>query len=351
MAKATKKTARKASAKKAAVKKTAAKKTAAKKTTAKKAGAKKAPAKKTPAQKAPAKTAAAKKASRATAAKKARANKAPAKKAVAAKAPARKAAGKRLAAGRSVVSKSPAPKSAAKKVAAKKGSAKKVAVKKVAVKKSAPVKAAAKKSMQAASSRATRAPTRPGRARVEKREATPVSRKVAIRTAVSKPTSPRKQKQAPYDGAAVSDQALAEALAAAASAVEALIEHASQGGKVEGGDVVRAIAAPNTAEKRRKFFDDMNAWAQGEGFPGLGYATQKDGVFGGPIANNHGQEGMKAIADALGLGPNDGIFFAAGKEAQAAKLAGLARTRVGEQLGLIDDKRFEFCWIVDFPMF
>ncbi|MBX9859140.1 MAG: aspartate--tRNA ligase [Sphingomonas sp.] len=120
---------------------------------------------------------------------------------------------------------------------------------------------------------------------------------------------------------------------------------------VEGGNVVRAIPAPNTAEKSRKFFDDMNAWAQGEGFPGLGYATQKDGVFGGPIANNHGQEGMKAIADALGLGPNDGIFFAAGPVAQATKLAGLARTRVGEQLGLIDANRFEFCWIVDFPMF
>ncbi|MFN4097028.1 MAG: aspartate--tRNA ligase [Sphingomonas sp.] len=120
---------------------------------------------------------------------------------------------------------------------------------------------------------------------------------------------------------------------------------------VAAGDVVRAIPAPGTAEKSRKFFDDMNAWAQAEGFPGLGYATQKDGVFGGPIANNHGQEGMKAIADALGLGPNDGIFFAAGKEAQAAKLAGLARTRVGESLELIDKSRFEFCWIVDFPMF
>ncbi|MDY7525894.1 aspartate--tRNA ligase [Sphingomonas sp. 10B4] len=120
---------------------------------------------------------------------------------------------------------------------------------------------------------------------------------------------------------------------------------------VEGGDVVRAIAAPNTHEKSRKFFDEMNSWAQSEGFPGLGYATQKDGVFGGPIANNHGQDGMKAIAEALGLGPNDGIFFAAGKAAQAAKLAGLARTRVADQLGLIDDKRFEFCWIVDFPMF
>ena len=120
---------------------------------------------------------------------------------------------------------------------------------------------------------------------------------------------------------------------------------------VEAGDVVRAIPAPGTHEKSRKFFDDMNSWAQSEGFPGLGYATQKDGVFGGPIANNHGQEGMKAIADALGLGPNDGIFFAAGKEAQAAKLAGLARTRAGEQLELIDKSRFEFCWIVDFPMF
>ena len=53
----------------------------------------------------------------------------------------------------------------------------------------------------------------------------------------------------------------------------------------------------------------------------------------------------------LGLGPDDGLFFAAGKEAQAAKLAGLARTRVGEQLGLIEQKRFKFCWIVDFPMF
>ncbi|MEH3046739.1 aspartate--tRNA ligase [Sphingomonas adhaesiva] len=120
---------------------------------------------------------------------------------------------------------------------------------------------------------------------------------------------------------------------------------------VEAGDVVRAIPAPGTAEKSRKFFDDMNAWAQSEGFAGLGYATRKGGEWGGPIAKNHGEEKMTAMADALGLGPDDGLFFAAGKEAQAAKLAGLARTRVAEQLGLIDEKRFEFCWIVDFPMF
>ena len=120
---------------------------------------------------------------------------------------------------------------------------------------------------------------------------------------------------------------------------------------VEGGDVVRAIPAPGTADRSRKFFDDMNAWAQSEGFAGLGYATRKQGEWGGPIAKNHGEDKMSAMADALGLGPDDGLFFAAGKEAQAAKLAGLARTRVAEQLGLIDEKRFEFCWIVDFPMF
>jgi len=120
---------------------------------------------------------------------------------------------------------------------------------------------------------------------------------------------------------------------------------------VESGDVVRAIPAPATAEKSRKFFDDMNSWAQSEGFAGLGYATRKGGEWGGPIAKNHGEDKMSALADSLGLGPDDGLFFAAGKEAQAAKLAGLARTRIAEQLELIDQKRFEFCWIVDFPMF
>lgn len=120
---------------------------------------------------------------------------------------------------------------------------------------------------------------------------------------------------------------------------------------VAAGDVVRAIPAPNTAEKSRKFFDDMNSWAQSEGFAGLGYATRRGGEWGGPIAKNHGEEGMAKLAATLGIGPDDGIFFAAGKEAQAARLAGLARTRVAEQLDLIDATRFEFCWIVDFPMF
>jgi aspartyl-tRNA synthetase len=120
---------------------------------------------------------------------------------------------------------------------------------------------------------------------------------------------------------------------------------------VEGGGVVRAVPAPGTAGLSRKFFDDMNDWARSEGHAGLGYITQKGGELGGPIARNHGEEATRRLVAELGLGPDDGIFFAAGKEMQAAKLAGAARMRVGEQLGLIDGNRFEFCWIVDFPMY
>jgi len=120
---------------------------------------------------------------------------------------------------------------------------------------------------------------------------------------------------------------------------------------VGGGGRVRVIPAPNTHEKSRKFFDEMNDWARREGFAGLGYVTRKGGEFGGPIAKNHGTEGMEKLYAELGLGENDGLFFAAGKEKDAAKLAGAARTRVAEELGLIEEGCFKFCWIVDFPMF
>ena len=120
---------------------------------------------------------------------------------------------------------------------------------------------------------------------------------------------------------------------------------------VEGGGAVRAIPAPGTAGHSRKFFDDMNDWARSEGHAGLGYITQKGGELGGPIAKNHGEEATRKLVAELGLGPDDGIFFAAGKPDQAAKLAGAARTRIGEELGLIEQDSFKFCWIVDFPMY
>jgi aspartyl-tRNA synthetase len=120
---------------------------------------------------------------------------------------------------------------------------------------------------------------------------------------------------------------------------------------VESGGVIRAIPAPGAGAGSRKFFDDMNNWARSEGYSGLGYINIKDGEPGGPIAKNHGPEATAKLIEALGLGPNDGVFFAAGKEGQAAKLAGLARIRTGEQLNLIDKDRFELCWIVDFPFY
>ncbi len=120
---------------------------------------------------------------------------------------------------------------------------------------------------------------------------------------------------------------------------------------VGGGGVVRAIPAPNTSDKSRKFFDAMNDWARGEGFAGLGYVTRKGGEFGGPIAKNHGPDLMAKLYDDLGLREDDGLFFAAGKAKDAAKLAGAARTRVGQELDLIEQGVFKFCWVVDFPMF
>src|SRR3546814_4954189 len=86
---------------------------------------------------------------------------------------------------------------------------------------------------------------------------------------------------------------------------------------------------------------DLNDWVRGEGHAGLGYINIKGGEAGGPIAKNHGEEGTAKLIAALGLGLDDGVFFAAGKEKDAAKLAGLARTRVGEELGLIEENALD----------
>ena len=113
---------------------------------------------------------------------------------------------------------------------------------------------------------------------------------------------------------------------------------------------VWAIPAPTGGS--RAFCDRMNSWAQGEGQPGLGYAffSKDQGAWGGPIAKNLG-EGFQPIADQLGLTDDDAVFFVAGDPAVFAKFAGLARTRVGTELKLVDEEQFKFCWIVDFPMF
>ena len=119
---------------------------------------------------------------------------------------------------------------------------------------------------------------------------------------------------------------------------------------IESGSVVRAIPAPEAGTRARSFFDSANQWSRDEGYAGLAYINFKGGEGGG-IAKNLGPERVAQLVAKMGLGPNDGVFFACDKPSTAAKLAGLVRTRVGTELGLIEQNAFKFCWIVDFPMY
>ncbi len=143
---------------------------------------------------------------------------------------------------------------------------------------------------------------------------------------------------------------------------------------------VWAIPAPGGGQ--RTFADRMNAWAQGEGQPGLGYIFWRRGPeprsvgedvakaasqhgrpdlaekrlnrpfeAAGPIAKNIGTERAEAIRVQLGLDEGDAGFFVAGDPEKFARFAGLARTKVGQELKLVDEDRFEFAWVVDFPMY
>src|ERR1051325_10955171 len=116
---------------------------------------------------------------------------------------------------------------------------------------------------------------------------------------------------------------------------------------------VWAIPAPGGGS--RAFCDRMNSWAQGEGQPGLGYIflVEENGqtVGRGPVANNVGPERTEQLRTQLGLKAGDAVFFVAGDPAVFVKFAGPARSKVGQDLDLIAKDRFEFCWIVDFPMY
>jgi aspartyl-tRNA synthetase len=111
-------------------------------------------------------------------------------------------------------------------------------------------------------------------------------------------------------------------------------------------------AIPGPGGGSRAFCDRMNSWAQGEGQPGLGYIMWREGGEGaGPLANNIGPERTAAIRAQLGLKEGDAAFFVAGDPEKFWKFSGLARTKLGEELNLIDKDRFELAWIVDFPMY
>ncbi|MEM8871221.1 MAG: aspartate--tRNA ligase [Pseudomonadota bacterium] len=119
------------------------------------------------------------------------------------------------------------------------------------------------------------------------------------------------------------------------------------------GTQIRAIPAPGGGS--RKFCDRMNKYAQGEGLPGMGYIFWRAGEDGmeaaGPLAKNIGPERTEAIRQQLGLDVGDAAFFLGGTPESFEAVAGRARNVIGVELGLTDQNRFEFAWIVDFPMY
>ncbi len=119
------------------------------------------------------------------------------------------------------------------------------------------------------------------------------------------------------------------------------------------GTEIRAIPAPKGGS--RKFCDRMNSWAQSQGLPGMGYIFWREADGGmeaaGPLAKNIGPERTEAVRQQLGLGVGDAAFFLAGKPHEFESVAGRARVVVGDELGLTDQNRFAFAWIVDFPMY
>jgi aspartyl-tRNA synthetase len=124
-------------------------------------------------------------------------------------------------------------------------------------------------------------------------------------------------------------------------------------GMIAADPTVEVWAIPAPKGGNRAFCDRMDSWAKGEGLPGLGYIFWREGEEGGagPLARNLGVERTTAVRAQLGLGVGDAVFFVAGRPKDFIKFAGAARNKVGADLGLVARDRFEFCWIVDFPMY
>jgi aspartyl-tRNA synthetase len=138
--------------------------------------------------------------------------------------------------------------------------------------------------------------------------------------------------------------------------VKAIFDHEDVSFKAfKNKEAVRAIPAPGAAAQPRSWFDRLNDWARTEGAAGLGYIVfDEEGgklIGRGPIAKFIPQHVMDRLVTITASKAGDAVFFAADKAARAAAFAGQVRIRLGNELNLIDKNRFEFCWVVDFPMY
>ena len=122
-------------------------------------------------------------------------------------------------------------------------------------------------------------------------------------------------------------------------------------GMIEKDEKVRVYAIPAKTGGSRAFCDRMNNWAQKEGQPGLGYIFFREGEGAGPVAKNIGEERTEVIRSQLDLADGDAVFFVCGNPHDFAPFAALARVKVGEDLEMVEQGAFKFCWIVDYPMF
>ncbi|WP_377268255.1 aspartate--tRNA ligase [Peterkaempfera sp. SMS 1(5)a] len=116
---------------------------------------------------------------------------------------------------------------------------------------------------------------------------------------------------------------------------------------------VGAVVMPGGAAQTRKQLDGWQDWAKARGARGLAYVVvdAESGELRGPVAKNLSQEHLAGLVEAAGAGKGDAIFFAAGRRTASQELLGAARLEIGRRCGLIDESRWEFLWVVDFPMF
>jgi len=120
---------------------------------------------------------------------------------------------------------------------------------------------------------------------------------------------------------------------------------------VNKGLVVKGIKAPKSADMPRAWFDKLNTWARNYGQKGLGYIICLNEEFKGPIASNIKKENLDKLVKRVGLESGDSVFFISDKQEDANKFASVVRTELCNQLKLLEKNSFQFCWIVDYPMF